>query len=73
MYFYTSRVRNEDEIFPWDFLGCGVSKKFLYREWQNAQMGKVSPNCRMNCMGCGALKYGVGVCTEQKTGEAVHD
>jgi hypothetical protein len=73
MYFYTSRVRKEDEIFPWDFLGCGVSKKFLYREWQNAQAGKVTPNCRMNCSGCGALSYGVGVCKEPKTGEAVHD
>ena len=28
----------------------------------------VSVNCRQGCQGCGAMKYGVGVCTEPKTG-----
>ena len=27
--FYTTRERSEDEIFPWDFLDCGVNKEFL--------------------------------------------
>ena len=32
--FYTTRKRGMDEIFPWDFIDCGVSKDFLKREWE---------------------------------------
>ncbi len=66
--FYTTRERSEDEIFPWDFISCGVTKEFLLREWKKALGETVSVNCRRGCQGCGAAKYGVGVCTEEKTG-----
>lgn len=62
--FYTLRPRELDELFPWDFIDVGVSKEFLKREWQRACDGVVTPNCRMNCSGCGARKYGGGVCVE---------
>lgn len=64
--FYTTRERNEDEIFPWDFLDCGVTKEFLLREWKRAMAQKVSPNCRKQCQGCGANRFGGGVCFENK-------
>lgn len=64
--FYTVRERAEDEIFPWDFINIGVTKKFLLREWKNAQSEKVTPNCRMQCSGCGAMTYEGGVCIESK-------
>lgn len=51
--FYTSRERTVDELFPWDFIDVGVTKKFLWREWENALAEKVSPDCRKNCHGCG--------------------
>lgn len=51
--FYTSRERTVDELFPWDFIDVGVTKKFLWREWENALAEKVSPDCRNNCHGCG--------------------
>ena len=60
--FYTMRERDLDEIFPWDFIDIGVSKDFLKREWKNAHDEKVTPNCRMKCYGCGAMKFGGGVC-----------
>lgn len=66
--FYTTRERSEDEIFPWDFLDCGVTKEFLLREWKKAQMQTVSPNCRQQCQGCGANRFGGGVCVENKKG-----
>ena len=50
--FYTTRERSLDEIFPWDFLDCGVSKEFLKREWLRAQEGIVTPNCKQQCQGC---------------------
>lgn len=64
--FYTMRERDLDEIFPWDFIDIGVSKEFLKREWKNAHDEKVTPNCRMKCSGCGAMKFGGGVCFENK-------
>lgn len=64
--FYTSRIRREDEIFPWDILDCGVSKEYLLREWKKAQEEAVTPNCRKECSGCGAAKYGCGVCREDR-------
>lgn len=60
--FYTTRERADDEIFPWDFLDCGVKKEFLLREWKKAQEETVSPNCQKQCQGCGANRFGVGIC-----------
>ena len=64
--FYNHRERDADEIFPWDFIDIGVTKKFLYQEWQRALHGEVTPNCREKCSGCGAMKYGGGVCVEER-------
>ncbi|MDF2887850.1 MAG: Radical domain protein [Lacrimispora sp.] len=64
--FYTVRERSLDEIFPWDFINAGVSKEFLKREWQNAIDEKVTPNCRMQCIGCGAKSFEGGVCYENQ-------
>lgn len=64
--FYLTRQREDDEIFPWDHIDVGVSKRFLLAEWKNAREGKVTPNCRMKCSGCGAAVYGGGVCFEAK-------
>jgi hypothetical protein len=62
--FYSVRERDTDEILPWDFINIGVSKEFMIREWKNAKEGKITPNCRMRCSGCGARNYGGGVCYE---------
>lgn len=64
--FYTTRERDLDEIFPWDFIDTGVSKEFLKREWQNAKNGTVTPNCRERCSGCGVRSFGGGVCFENQ-------
>ena len=64
--FYNLRKREKDELFPWDFIDIGVSRKFLYREWERAMAEEVTPNCRVQCSGCGAAKYGGGVCYEGK-------
>lgn len=64
--FYTTRERSDNEIFPWDFLDCGVTKEFLLREWKKAIAQTVSPNCRKQCQGCGANRFGGGICFENK-------
>ena len=62
--FYNLRERSEDEIFPWDFIDIGVTKKHLRREWDKAMKGEITPNCRAKCVGCGAKSFGGGVCYE---------
>ena len=64
--FYTMRKRSMDELFPWDFIDIGVTKNFLKKEWERAMNAQVTPNCRMQCSGCGAAKFGGGVCFEGK-------
>lgn len=67
--FYNLRERDKDEIFPWDFIDIGVTKKFLYQEWQRALKGEVTPNCREKCSGCGVMKYEGGVCVVHNEGK----
>ncbi len=65
--FYTTRERSLDEIFPWDFLSCGVNKEFLKAEWLRSKEGVVTPNCADKCSGCGAGSYGVGICIKKRS------
>lgn len=64
--FYNLRTRSTDEILPWDFIDCGVTRSFLKREWEHAQQEVVTPNCRMQCNGCGAARFEGGVCLEHQ-------
>ena len=61
-YFYTKRKREISELLPWDFIDCGVTKSFLIRDWERAQEGVVTPNCREQCSGCGCASFGGGIC-----------
>ena len=69
VWFYAHRERSLDEILPWDFIDCGVTKEFLAREWKKAQGEIVSENCRQKCQGCGAARFGGGICFEERTEE----
>ncbi len=62
--FYTTRKRQKDEIFPWDFIDAGISKEYLWKEWERALAGEITLNCRGQCSGCGANRYHGGVCYE---------
>lgn len=64
--FYANRKRSYDEILPWDHIDCGVTKSFLIKECQKAYQNTTTPHCRLNCSGCGAAKYGEGVCFEKR-------
>ena len=66
MAFYNERERKIDELLPWDFIDIGVTKEFLVREWERAMKGEVTKNCREQCSGCGAARFGGGVCNESK-------
>lgn len=61
--YYITRERDRDEVFPWDHIDVGVTKSFLYREYERSQKGIVTPNCRQQCSGCGAMRISKkGIC-----------
>ena len=64
--FYTTRERSLDEVFPWDFIDAGVTKNFLKKEWEKALREEVTLNCKDKCNGCGAGKFGVGICSMKR-------
>jgi len=64
--FYANRLREYDEVNPWDHLDYAVSKEFLIRENKQAHCNLTTPNCREKCANCGAMCYGEGVCFEKR-------
>ncbi|MBQ3593644.1 MAG: TIGR03960 family B12-binding radical SAM protein [Clostridia bacterium] len=60
--FYANRVRDFDEILPWDFIDIGVSKAHLVREAKKSMEAATTPDCRTRCQGCGADKLCGGYC-----------
>lgn len=51
--FYLRRERPLDEIFAWDFLDMGMSKKYLLAELKRASELKYTEPCFENCKRCG--------------------
>ena len=68
--FYNLRERPKDEILPWDHIDIGVSREFLYREYEKAQREEITPNCMKQCSGCGAAAFGCGICKQPRKKEA---
>ena len=61
--FYAARQRGENEVFPWEHISPGVSRKFLWNEWQKAYAQQLTHDCRrLSCTGCGVCqKLGVQI------------
>ena len=61
--FYANRVREKDEVLPWSVTSTGVTTPFLWRERERAYQAVITPDCRVQCTGCGADKlYPGGKC-----------
>ena len=54
--FYLYRQRPMDEVFPWDHIDTGVSRRWLWLDWQAAQRAEVKVDCRHQCVGCGSCQ-----------------
>ena len=52
--FYALRERPKDEILPWSMIDIGVHPAYLWREREQAYRSVITPDCRVQCMGCGA-------------------
>ncbi|EHL19873.1 hypothetical protein HMPREF9628_01206 [Peptoanaerobacter stomatis] len=61
--FYATRQRDYEEIFPWDHIDCGVSKRYLILENERAKKEQLTHDCRKGCTGCMVNKdIAVGLC-----------
>jgi len=48
------KARPIDSALPWDHINCGISKKFLALEREQALLEQTTPDCRRtDCRGCG--------------------
>ena len=57
MSFYNARVRDQDEVFPWEHVSPGVERSFLWREYEKAKNVQLTPDCRRGtCTGCGVCQ-----------------
>ena len=54
--FYASRERGKDEVLPWSMISDGVKTSYLWKEKETAYQGKITPDCKVKCTGCGASK-----------------
>ena len=54
--FYAHRLRNKDEVMPWDNVDVGVRRAHLWHEREQAYKSELSPDCRKQCSACGAAK-----------------
>ena len=53
---YAERSMDFQTPVPWGHLDCGVTTKYLKKEWENALSGKTTADCRQNCINCGVAK-----------------
>ena len=54
--FYAHRLRDKDEVMPWDNVDVGVRRAHLWHECEQAYKSELSPDCRKQCSACGAAK-----------------
>ena len=52
---YARRPRLIDEVFPWDHIDIGVTKKYLLQDFLWSADGKTRVDCREHCFACGIL------------------
>lgn len=56
--YYIYRERGRDEEFPWDFIGSGTTKEFLWLEFEKSKNGELTEDCRLNsCSSCGVCDF----------------
>ncbi len=52
--FYALRIRQQDEVFPWDHIDLLVRKEYLWKEYTRALESKVTSPCNVgSCARCG--------------------
>ena len=65
--FYAERSRDREEILPWDHLSAGVSREYLWNEYEKAMGEEFTHDCRQGkCALC-------GVCDHDRISPLIYD
>ena len=56
-----TRERDKEELFPWEVVESGISRDYLWREYQNTYLKKPTPACFPGCSACGLCKPGANL------------
>ncbi|RJQ55832.1 MAG: TIGR03960 family B12-binding radical SAM protein [Actinobacteria bacterium] len=57
---FYARGRGDDELFPWEHISGGASRRFLLDQWRKALEGRTTGDCRFeSCTACGVCGSGV--------------
>lgn len=67
---YSERDLALDSSLPWDNIDCGVSKAYLYKEYEKALLPEKTPDCRLLCTACG-LECSKSIKNEHKDDNAI--
>ncbi len=51
--FYAQRLRHQHEVLPWDVLASGVTRSYLWHEYQQGLNGALTRPCNNDCHRCG--------------------
>ena len=51
-----TRERGKDELFPWDIVESGISRDYLWKEYQFTYERKPTPSCFPGCKACGLCR-----------------
>lgn len=54
--FFANRRRDMDEVLPWSVISSGVDEGYLKSERAAALEEKITPDCRVKCTNCGAIR-----------------
>jgi hypothetical protein len=50
---YAMRAHTEESRLPWEHISSGISKEFLWKEYENAVSATYTRDCRRQCHNCG--------------------
>ena len=64
---YACRRRGQNERLPWEHIDSGITRAFLWHEYQKSLEEKTTKDCRQGCNGCGLNRY-KGVCAYADAG-----
>lgn len=65
---FAEKTYDESSSLPWESIHSGVSKEFLWEEYQKALKAEFSPDCRRQCLACG-LDCGPDIGKDQEPGQ----
>jgi radical SAM family uncharacterized protein len=63
-WWYANRMREKDEVFPWDHIDGGVHKDFQWEEYEKSVEQRETPECQVG--GCGDCGVGARNCVTIK-------